>query len=51
MLGFVNVATRRAVATASKEHPDAEWVAAQIPLFKTAAGNGATECRVLTLHQ
>ncbi|MCE7975124.1 MAG: transposase, partial [Leptolyngbya sp. PLA1] len=48
MLVFVNVATRRAVATASTEHPDAAWVAAQVPLFKAAAGDGATECRVLT---
>jgi len=48
MLVFVNVATRRAVASACTEHPDAEWVAAQVPLFKTAAGDGATECRVLT---
>ena len=47
-LVFVNVATRRAVATASTEHPDAAWVAAQVPLLKTAAGDGATECRVLT---
>ncbi len=47
-LVFVNVATRRAVATASTEHPDANWVAAQVPLFKAAAGNGATGCRVLT---
>ncbi len=48
MLVFVNVATRRAFATASTEHPDAAWVAAQVPLLKTAAGDGATECRVLT---
>lgn len=47
-LVFVNVATRRAVATASTEHPDAAWVAAQVSLLKTAAGHGATECRVLT---
>ena len=47
-LVLVNVATRRAVATASTEHPDAEWVVAQVPLLKTAAGDGATECRVLT---
>ncbi len=48
MLVFVNVATRRAVASACTEHPDAAWVAAQVPLFKVAAGDGATECRVLT---
>ena len=47
-LVFVNVTTRRAVATASTEHPDAAWVAAQVPLFKAEAGDGATECRVLT---
>jgi len=47
-LVFVNVATRRAVASASTEHPDAAWVAAQVPMFKAAAGNGATEARVLT---
>jgi transposase InsO family protein len=48
MLVFVNVATRRAFATKSTEHPDAAWVAAQVPLFEAAAGNKATECRVLT---
>lgn len=47
-LVLVKVATRRAVATASTEHPDAAWVATQVPLFKAAAGDGATECRVLT---
>lgn len=47
-LVFVNVVTRRAVATASTEHPDAAWVAAQVPLLESAAGDGATECRVLT---
>jgi len=39
---FVNVATRRAIATTSTEHPDAAWVAAQVPMFKAAAGGGAT---------
>lgn len=48
MLVFVNVATRRAFATKSTEHPDAAWVAAQVSELKAAAGNKATECRVLT---
>ena len=54
LLVFVNVATRRAVATSSTEHPDAAWVAEQVARFKAASGTrGArgtwgTACRVLT---
>lgn len=51
LLVFVNVATRRAIATTSTEHPDAAWVAEQVARFKAASGMwGArgTACRVLT---
>lgn len=48
VLVFVNIATRQAFATESTEHPDADWVKAQAPLFQSAAGDGATACRVLT---
>ena len=48
VLVFVNVATRQAFATECTEHPDAAWVVAQVPKLKAAAGDGATECRVLT---
>lgn len=48
LLVFVNVATRRAFATASTEHPDAEWVAEQVARFKAASGVRGTMCRVLT---
>lgn len=48
VLVFVNVATRQAFATESTEHPDAAWVVSQVPRLKAAAGDGATECRVLT---
>jgi putative transposase len=48
LLVFVNVATRKAIATTSTEHPNAEWVAEQVSKLKSAAGSRATECRVLT---
>jgi putative transposase len=48
LLVFVNVATRKAVATTSTEHPNAEWVAAQVERLKQMTGSRATECRVLT---
>jgi putative transposase len=48
LLVFVNVATRRAVATTSTEHPDAAWVAEQVARFKAASGTRGTACRVLT---
>ncbi|MBL9030846.1 MAG: transposase [Phycisphaerae bacterium] len=57
LLVFVNVATRRAVATTSTEHPDAAWVAEQVAKFKAASGTRGTSgrwgtwgtaCRVLT---
>ncbi len=48
LLVFVNVATRKAVATASTEHPNAEWVAEQVSQLKSAAVANSTECRVLT---
>lgn len=54
LLVFVNVATRRAVATTSTEHPDAAWVAEQVAKFKAASGTRGTwgtwgtACRVLT---
>lgn len=54
LLVFVNVATRRAVATSSTEHPDAAWVAEQVARFKAASGTRGsrgrwgTVCRVLT---
>lgn len=48
LLVFVNVVTRRAIATTSTEHPNAEWVAEQVSKLKSAAGGGSTECRVLT---
>lgn len=48
LLVFVNVATRRAIATASTEHPDAAWVAEQVARFKAASGVRGTMCRVLT---
>lgn len=48
LLVFVNVATREAIATASTEHPDAEWVQEQVSHLKAEIGGGATECRVIT---
>ncbi|MBL9000786.1 MAG: transposase [Phycisphaerae bacterium] len=48
LLVFVNVATRRAIATTSTEHPDAAWVAEQVAQFKAASGARGTACRVLT---
>jgi len=46
LLVFVNVATRRAIATGSTEHPDAVWVARQASGFKSMTG--LSGCRVLT---
>ncbi len=46
LLVFVNVATRRAIATSSTEHPDAKWVAQQASSFKSLTG--VSGCRVLT---
>ena len=46
LLVFVNVATRKAVATVSTEHPDAKWVAQQASSFKSLTGESG--CRVLT---
>jgi len=46
LLVFVNVATRRAVATRCTEHPDAAWVAEQVSSFKQQTGESG--CRVLT---
>jgi len=46
LLVFVNVATRRAIATSSTEHPDAAWVAEQASSFKSLTGESG--CRVLT---
>lgn len=46
LLVFVNVATRRAVATPCTEHPDAAWVAEQASSFKSLTGESG--CRVLT---
>ncbi|MCL4222467.1 MAG: integrase core domain-containing protein [Phycisphaerales bacterium] len=51
LLVFVNVATRRAIATTSTEHPDAAWVAEQVARFKAESGTQGTwgaACRVLT---
>lgn len=48
LLVFVNVATRRAIATTSTEHPTATWVAEQVACFKAASGTRGTTCRVLT---
>jgi len=46
LLVFVNVATRKAVATVSTEHPDAKWVAKHASSFKSMTG--LSGCRVLT---
>ncbi|MCB9836736.1 MAG: hypothetical protein H6808_08445 [Phycisphaera sp.] len=46
LLVFVNVATRRAIATVSTEHPDARWVTQQASTLKDLTGEKA--CRVLT---
>ncbi len=46
LLVFVNVATRRAIATTSTEHPDARWVAKQAATLQDVTGESG--CRVLT---
>lgn len=48
LLVFINITTRRAIATTSTEHPNAEWVAEQVLGFTSASRSTATECRVLT---
>lgn len=48
LLVFVNVATRKAIATTSTEHPNADWVAEQVSKLKSATGSRATKYRVLT---
>jgi putative transposase len=48
LLVFINIATRRAIATTSTEHPNAEWVAEQVLSFTSRPRSRATGCRVLT---
>ena len=45
-LVFVNVATRKAIATSSTQHPNAQWVAQEASSFKSMLGESG--CRVLT---
>lgn len=48
LLVLVNVATRRAIATTSTEHPNAKWITQQVTRIERSMGAGAGECRILT---
>lgn len=48
LLVLVNVATRKAIATTSTEHPNARWITQQVKRIERSIGAGAGECRILT---
>jgi putative transposase len=48
VLVFINITTRRTVASASTFRPDSQWVVEQVRLFRNATQDTEMQCRVLT---